>query len=443
MKKIAVILVIFLCASLHILSVHAQTMRFYKPDGNVLSYDLDSISSITFNGDSTQLAQYEMRIYPNSIWGTNPYGFPVGPGDSLTVWKDSIGEDILSVFIGMFDIPGLQEYRYNITKIDSISVESRFGQLDTNSNVVTLPRGIDTIGNRGDFVFPIWNGNRIYSTYPLHFFELDSSLRIIIDSTFKPLFVPYIMSMNSTGDRMLYILSTSSEYSIGRMFEWNLTTNVRQPIDTTPVFSNAIYLSGTDNIMYYSYGSYSKSNTNPSDAGYYLLDRASGTRTLVLHYISNLGPKEMVNGFDISSDGSKLLIPEARSNSEPIAVEYNFITHMFDTIGVTFDSTALGIRPALWLRYNHDASKILYCNYPFGSISRNDYPSNISEVGIIVKHNRTKQILRTNPVNIYVGISLFPAWSPDENKIVYSCTKLAGNGSIAFGHQVCILTNLQ
>jgi len=250
------------------------------------------------------------------------------------------------------------------------------------------------------------------------------------------------MAVNGSGDRLLYIGSMSPDYSIGNLYELDLSTNSRQILDSSGSLSDAIYFPGSDSIVYYSYGSYSASNTNPQDAGYYLFDPASGNRKLLLQYISDLGPHEAINGFDVSTDGKKLLIAVARKNKEPLIVEYDFAANRSDTLGIEFDSTDLGIRPALWLRYNRDATKILYCNYPLGAISSTGYPGNFSEIGIIDRKALTKVKLKTNPVNVFVGISLFPAWSPDEKMIVYGNAKLAGDGSVGYGYRVCILTRL-
>src|SRR5439155_25402992 len=118
----------------------------------------------------------------------------------------------------------------------------------------------------------------------------------------------------------------------------------------------------------------------------------------------------MVNGFDISPDGKKLLVPVARKGKEPIAFEYDLTTQTSDTLNVEFDSTYYGIREALWLRYNHDGSKILYDNYPTHSFYQGDHAVNYSEIGIIDRTTLGKTKLRTNPSNIYIGVGLCPQW---------------------------------
>jgi hypothetical protein len=228
--------------------------------------------------------------------------------------------------------------------------------------------------------------------------------------------------------------------SIGWLEEFKVDSLSFVVIDSGKFTSSAVYLPGSDDIVYYTYGSYSDSNKSPTDAGYYLYERNTGKRIFLLHHISDLGPGEMVNGFDISPDGKKLLIPSVRFERKPILMEYDLTTHTIDTLLVDFDVSF--DRFALWVRYNHDGSKILYSNYPLFSFSQSSAANDSSEIGIIDRNTLVKQVLKTNPLNTIPWVSVFPQWSLDEARIIYGCAPLLEDGRAGI-YQVCILKSLE
>jgi hypothetical protein len=283
-----------------------------------------------------------------------------------------------------------------------------------NDNAVLFPV-IHANGQIGTYQKAIWAGNRIYYHGPLGYFEVDSAIRIRRDSMFVPGNASSPFSINRTGDRMLCIASFYNDVSTGWLGENDPSTGAHFVLDSGKYNSSAVYVPSTDNIIYYSYGSYSATNKLPADAGYYLFDRSSGSKTLLLHHISTLGPAEMVNGFDISPDGKKLLIGSTGYYRMPRVIEYDLTTHVSDTLRVSFNTSY--DRWALWLRYNHDGSKILYSSYPLHSMDGT--PNDSSEVGIIDRATLAKQVLNVNPESSSPWVCVFPEWSPDETKIVY------------------------
>ena len=254
----------------------------------------------------------------------------------------------------------------------------------------------------------VWHGNRIYCSPPLIYIDLDDSLHMISDSVLFYNYGPKVLRLNDSGTRLLSVS--------GWLEEIKLDSNIREVIDSSQYNSGAVYVPNSNNIIYYTYGSYSDTNMYPMDAGYYLFDRATGQRTLLLHHITSLGPNEIVNGFDISPDGTKLLIPSCDYYRMPRIFEYDLTTHMSDTLQVPFNTS--NQRWLLWLRYNHDGSKILYSSYPVG-------PANdSSEVGIIDRATLAKQVLTVNPNTLYPWVCVFPEWSPDDTQIVFTAGTL-------------------
>jgi len=133
-------------------------------------------------------------------------------------------------------------------------------------------------------------------------------------------------------------------------------------------------------------------------------------------HISEVGPSEVVNGFDVSPDGRKLLFPVNYSTQTPKAIEFDLVSRTFDTINVDFT------RQMLWLRYNPVMSnQILYGNYPRGSGGYS--VSDDSEIGVIEPDNSTKRVLDVNTNPGWLSVSLFPNWSSDGKHIVYGSAK--------------------
>ena len=82
MRKTALLLLLLVCAE----CLHAQGKKIYvyKDDGSVLTYDLDAISTITFNRDTSKWPRTLLRVFYDSSmqeYATNQL-------DSLTVTND-------------------------------------------------------------------------------------------------------------------------------------------------------------------------------------------------------------------------------------------------------------------------------------------------------------------------------------------------------------------
>jgi Tol biopolymer transport system component len=126
---------------------------------------------------------------------------------------------------------------------------------------------------------------------------------------------------------------------------------------------------------------------------------------------------EVVNGFDISPNRKKLLIPVIRKKDAPFLIEYDFATGHKDTLHTTVFDKFEGSW-SLWVRYSHDGSKILYDLYPYGTFGLAFYGS---QTGIIDRSSLSGKIIHTSPDNESTWITVFPQWSPDDREIM-CCT---------------------
>lgn len=262
---------------------------------------------------------------------------------------------------------------------------------------------------------------------------LDKKTQILEDSIF-------VKTYDVTGERATYMsrvgtfsnflvtLSNFGDVSSGRLYEYDFDFDRFILIkDSATNVSSAVYLRDDDlKLFYYSYG-----NDQELQAGYYLYNKETDTDSLVLAHRSEIGPKEMLNGFDLSPDGSKLLYPNIRASftnpdapQTPQIIEYNLHTQLADTFATEFDLSF--VRVGLWLRYSPSGNQILYANFPFGSlgVTTNDD----SEVGIIELPSRKKRILNlnTNPDGEQRSVQIAPTWSPDGKNIIY------GSGSLFY-----------
>jgi hypothetical protein len=437
--------IIILFLSIFACSLHAQeiSMHILLKDGSMRTLNVDSISNLSF----TPLSPPEysvMHIYRFShyIAGGDQERLTKLIGDVHFARNVKGVESLVSSSFDTFPLVGPRNNPLGFgNPLDSI----QFLRYSKNPNLVALPmrfKDPDLVDSEfGDFQSSVWYGDRIYASWPVGFFRIDSSYSSKGDSLFLPFENVLDLAINTTGDRLLTVHSLSTAVSIGLLIERNLKTGEREILDSVGNISSAVYIPGSNNIIYYSYGSYSDSNKTPLDAGYYLLERSNHHRTRLMRFISELGPNETINGFDISPDGSRLLIPSVGSNRLPYSVEFNLSSQILDTLGVSFD-TAKRL-PLLWLRYSHDGRSILYGNYPTGAFSGGAV-SGPAEIGVIDRTTLSKRVLNTEPDTHGPSVSVLPQWSPDDNMIVFGSGAISTEprGYIA-GYQLYILKTLK
>ncbi len=443
MKKVTILILSVVAVFGAACSARAQVnMVIHLTNGDSTVYNVDSIGSMKLT--PVVLPRYDVIYMMAEI--RIPPTIPLNPGnvDSMQFGLDSLGHHILTIDYDTAPPPSnLNTTNFRLigpqifgpgAPLDFIS----FGRYEIDTNVIQL--SADQCA--------LWIGNLIYcaapQTGPNQFFELDSNLDTIRDVMLgAPWFGSLCLNADSSSS---YLLSKIVFW--GDLQEYGIQTgslNVINAVDegSNPItgVSNAVYYrGGDDTIIFYAYGNWSDTTPNPPNAGYYLLDRNTGKSSMILHYISDLGENEMMNGFDVSPDGKTLLIGSTSSSRPPLVIEYNLSQQIFDTIPVVFDSLAM-YDPGLWVRYSHDGTKILYSNYPLGTFDESvGYPG---EIGIIDRATGARRALETNPTTEGMWVGVFPEWSPDDTKIVYSCAELQLEPPGALtGFQICILKTL-
>ncbi|MEX1160069.1 MAG: hypothetical protein WEA79_04400 [Balneolaceae bacterium] len=274
-----------------------------------------------------------------------------------------------------------------------------------------------------------------YSGAGLGYLEMENTVEVAMDSvipfeTYRPLLggktFTYQSAVNSS-EHSLIVRSGYSHKSIGRLYEYDPVQNLFSLVkDSAYHVSSAVYWHGEENkLVYYSYG-----NDQGLQAGYYLHDKITGADSLLLGHLSSYGSEEMLNGFDLSPDNQKLLIPNVRVEGyellTPQIIEYTLATQQADTFDTEFDISFARI--GLWLRYSPDGGRILYCNYPWGAVGSNT--NDDSEMGIIELPSRHKRILDTNTNEAYTkrSIQLAPTWSANGQHIIYPSGSLHNRG---------------
>jgi hypothetical protein len=399
-------------------------MLIHKNDGSTLRIPVDSVEHLRFIP-----SQYPFYTFMFA-WRYSPFDaltastlFEVSTLDTVSFFKNQ-GRMAFGSTRG-HDTIRIEGPRKGPNGFDNPADSVTFLEYAHNKNVVELPyKYYDSRlqdSTYGDFQSATWIGNKLYGTGPVVVYTLDSNQYAGVDSTIlpeEPFYRSLFLTKNSLGTRLLGVNSRYGDLSIGTLFEQDLISGTRTILDSINLVSNAAYIPGTNNLVYYCYGSNDtvRGKAVPLDsAGYYLLDRTSGNRHLLFHYVSDYAEGETINGFDISPDGKKLLIASVGPH-QPVLYEYDLQGHTRDTIPTYFDIAHVGT--LLWVRYSPNGEKILYGTYP-GDIFAGGFASEPGEIGVIDKSTAQKHVLNGSPDNQGVYMCVLPSWSPDGKMIVY------------------------
>ncbi len=297
--------------------------------------------------------------------------------------------------------------------------------------------------NGHNFYMGVWSGNNIYTIDQLARFIIDNNYSAVDDTILLDIGIyekhwTYI-DANTSGTEILLVDSRYGDVSSGALYEYKVqTSELNLIIAKTENVSSARYFPGDDNkIIYYKYG-----DSTYAGAGYHLYNKLLNRDSLLFSYLSLARQSEMLNGFDVHPDGNKLLIPISMSTQTNWRLPKLGIILLneqrIDTLNVNFELD--GPRTGLWVRYNHDASKILYCCFPHGSYTSTTNGS--SEVGIIETATLLKTILDVNTNDEGPSsVQLAPNWSPDENAIVFGSGQVFYDG-VAGRRHLYILTKI-
>lgn len=293
-----------------------------------------------------------------------------------------------------------------------------------------LPLGYnDGIGSAIN-LYSIWVGNRIYSTWPIRYYELDASLALLKDSvpfaytetnTWPP--IPdsvlrgfFSIRASPDGSTILGIRCLTHELSNGSLEEidtrtWHTTTILPSHRNV----SSAVFVS-SDTIVFYTNGN----TIGDASAGYYYYIKSTGAEVPLMKYFPHTGEQEVLNGFDYCREKNTLLVPIIRKG-QPSIIEVDLKTQKVDTIKV--DINPGFERWQLYLRYSKDGTRALYCSYTKNSLSGPAYEP--TEIGIltILETPEIRPIIRPG-IPDSLSLAMFPDWSPDENHIVFSASRM-------------------
>ncbi len=279
-----------------------------------------------------------------------------------------------------------------------------------NSNIVLILNANQSIIG-GNFWMGVSQNDRILTAIPVRLLLVNQQLQVLQDSLLI-LYGPHHFLTCAQGTSKVYLVrSEFVDVSDGALLELDLQSlQTRLLRDSTFNISSAIFSAPLNSLIYYSYG-----NNRGLLPGYYRYRENQGQDSLVFQYFPEVSASEVVNGFDVSPDGTKLLIPINRSTLSPLVVEYTLATGHRDTLSAEFS------RQLVWLRYNSLGTRILYCNYPTGvGGSRVD---DDTEIGIMDRTTKVKSILDVNTNPGGLSVSLFPNWASNDAYIVYGSAR--------------------
>lgn len=284
------------------------------------------------------------------------------------------------------------------------------GNGDIDPNIVLIKDRDANPFFKGDYRMGVQVGEILCYTRPLGMCHVDASFRVTQDSL---LLIPeswkfLYITMNKDGNKLLAVKSNYNDVSFGSLHEVNLKTGfMNEILDSSYSVSSAKYLSDGVSYIYYSYAHPKHGNVG----GYFLSTGSGGVDSLLLPAASEVGPAEVVHGFDISSSELALLIPVHRKDTTATLVEIDLRSKSYDTLPYAFPNQFI------WARYNATGDKILYSSYPWGIGGHTSCCR--TEVGILSRSTGAKQILDVNTNPGFQSVSIFPNWSDGDLAILY------------------------
>ena len=176
--------------------------------------------------------------------------------------------------------------------------------------------------------------------------------------------------------------------------------------------------------VYYSYGN----EDAGLEAGYYRLSETGPPDELLLAHSNPDGPKETINGFDLSPDGSTPIQPDlvpgpaAYGGPRPELAKLNLNTGVRDTLPVTFNQQQF-----LWARYHPGGEKLVVSNYPRNIVGNVVKSVDLDSMYVVDLNTFHRRPLDTRTWDQHYTTDIFPSWSPDGNYLIYSSGKVNPN----------------
>lgn len=406
----AIVLFLALIFSVSIATAQEVVMKVRMKNGTELRINTDSVRLMSA---TTTVPRPQFWMMHFSV----PYGF-YGIRDEYSY--DSTLMDSIR-FIRMPNVMTLKLKNNSSFGVGSINMSDSFTDMDTiRFGLYTLNTSVSRIARideepYGQHISTAWHDSTIYAIQPTKKYLLNSEYHVVRDSLFDKVNTNINIEVNDAGNRLAYSLPINGPFEWGHLTELNLTTGIVQVLTNDSMVTASRYMPNSNDIVYYTMGSYHyPSMPNPADAGYYYLDRSTGDTTLLLRHFPYTAEQEVVNGFDISSDGKKLLFSKVGIQKKILLMEFDLDTKRVDTLDVEFEGKYWS---GLWTQYNSDDTRILYSLT--NMIQAATLSGGVSEVGIIDRATLTKQILDVAPHNMRPFCTPYPRWSPDNAAICY------------------------
>jgi len=291
-----------------------------------------------------------------------------------------------------------------------------FGLHSEGGNIIRLPESVTFDPTH---VATAWHDTIIYAAgdYDPWRYDMDPANNVISEMSLGLDNAYFNIETSPDGRKLAYSL-LGRKGLLGRLCEIDLETRKVDTLTVDSMVSTVRYIGTTNEMIYYSFGSYDYAdNPKPADAGYYRLDRATGQSTFLLHHPPMDSPEgELLNGFDVSSDGKKLLVPTASSDRQVLTLaEFDIESGRLDTLKVELYPKKW--YNTLWTQYSNDDSRILYSLTWMGRVP--SFLGSESSVGVIDRNSLTTEQVFVSPTNARPFSAPYPRWSPDEDYICY------------------------
>jgi hypothetical protein len=382
-------------------------MIIHMNDGSAIIYDIDSIESMRgmkLPIETNRVVEFTDRYYEfdhSEILNSKSILFERNNGN---VYLRSSGGNRTQI-TGAQDSPN-DSYTESLT---FYLLTADFGVYELTSTQEQYPSYYETS----------WSERGIYAGEgsPLWWFVLDSAKRLISQEGVQGETHAMHHESNLAGDKIAYIRQGRQYYS-GSLLELDLNTGMTDTLIVDSMINSVRYDESTGDLIYYTLGHFNSKENTFDSAGYYRFDRATRSSSLLF---ARAQERDMYNGFDVSSEGNKLLIPYPSRYypGVPVIVEFDLASGLLDTLDLQLGNSQ---HSEVWVQYDPTDSLVLYSityRWPQGA--------SISDVGIFNKSSKETTGIAVAPSNTRPFSAPYPRWSPDGQAICYGGSEIPPN----------------
>jgi len=289
----------------------------------------------------------------------------------------------------------------------------------------------DRVGYR-NYHFAEWYPGEVYTTTQMRKLTLEPSISIpfVVDEELIEGDVMY-MTKSEAENRLYTVRTKFYKESEGWLNIYDIEAKTFTTIRDSSYNISSIRIrelsDGSLLKVYYSYGN----EDTGLEAGYYRLSETGPPDELLLAHSNPDGPKETINGFDLSPDGSTLLYPiqpdlvpgpAAYGGPRPELAKLNLNTGLRDTLPIQFD-----LQQFLWARYHPSGEKLVVSNYPRNIVGTARISVDLDSMYVVDLNTFQRRPLDTRTWDQHYTADIFPSWSPDGNYLIYSSGKVNPN----------------